>query len=90
MRRPPPRHGGLYSSPRDAGGDITKTGLRAQEREMSDPVQMRRALEVARAYKENGILFVPMPVFSDEECRLRAHEAASRLEEEARKSEEPT
>ena len=54
---------------------------------MSDPVQMRRALEVARAYKENGILFVPMPVFSDKERRLRAHEAASRLEEEARKGE---
>lgn len=55
---------------------------------MADPVQMRRSMETANAYKQNGILFVPMPVFSDEERRLRAHEAASRLEEEARKAEE--
>ncbi|MGK0545390.1 hypothetical protein ACSEE7_07780 [Halomonas cupida] len=54
---------------------------------MTDPVQMRRAMETADAYKRHGILFVPMPVFSDKERRLRAHEAASRLEEEARKAE---
>lgn len=45
----------------------------------ASPVDLRKALEAAHAYAKAGILFVPMPVFTEEEQRTRVQEASDRL-----------
>tara|TARA_R110002012_G_scaffold321621_1_gene550149 strand:- start:2803 stop:2991 length:189 start_codon:yes stop_codon:yes gene_type:complete len=45
----------------------------------ASPVEMRQALETVQAYKAAGILFVAMPVFSEEEKRARVEEAYVRM-----------
>lgn len=45
----------------------------------ASPVEMRQALEAAQAYKAAGILFVAIPVFSEEEKRARVEEAYVRM-----------
>lgn len=45
----------------------------------ASPVEMRQALESVQAYKAAGILFVAMPVFSEEEKRVRVEEAYVRM-----------
>ncbi|PAU73306.1 DUF1382 family protein [Vreelandella alkaliphila] len=54
----------------------------------ASPVELRKALLVAKAYADAGIQFVPMPVFSEEEKSNLIKEADERLEKEAVRLEE--
>ena len=54
----------------------------------ASPVELRKALLVAKAYADVGIQFVPMPVFSEEEKSNLIKEADERLEKEAVRLEE--
>lgn len=46
----------------------------------SKVAQIRRALEVVEAFKRAHILFVPMPVYDDEDHAILSEVAAQRLE----------
>lgn len=46
----------------------------------ANPVDLRRAIEVANAYVKAGILFVPIPVSGIEDFTARANEADEALE----------
>jgi len=48
--------------------------------EKADPVQMRKALEVVQAFKENMILFVPMPVLDEDDKRELYRKVHDRLD----------
>lgn len=45
----------------------------------ASPVDIRKAMDAANTYKQAGILFVPMPVFSEEEMLAKTREGAERL-----------
>lgn len=46
----------------------------------ANPSDMRRALEMAEAMKSAGIMFVPVPVFSDAEAKQKLKEVLDILE----------
>ena len=48
--------------------------------EKADPVQMRKALEVVQAFKENMILFVPVPVLDEDDKRELYRKVHDRLD----------
>lgn len=50
-------------------------------------VDMRKAMDMAYALKDAGILFVPMPVADDTEQAVRFAEAEARLEQMAQEAE---
>ena len=45
----------------------------------ASPSDLRKALQAAKAYTDAGILFVPVPVFSDDEIRQAVQLAAWRI-----------
>lgn len=47
----------------------------------ASPVDLRKALDAAKAYADAGILFVPLPTFSKEEHDQAIQLAAWRLEQ---------
>lgn len=56
----------------------------------ASPIEMRKALDLARLMADYGILFVPMPVSSEEEFNSKASEAfdaLDRMTAEAERSE---
>lgn len=53
----------------------------------ANPVDLRRAIEVANAYVKAGILFVPIPVYGIEDFTARANEADQALERMAIEAE---
>lgn len=46
----------------------------------ASPLDLRKAIEVANIYVKAGILFVPMPVLSEEDHAARVKEADARLD----------
>ncbi|HYQ55340.1 MAG TPA: DUF1382 family protein [Pseudomonas sp.] len=50
----------------------------------ANPVSMRRALEAARTYAEHGILFVPVPVFNEDDQSDLVRQVDERLERMAK------
>jgi hypothetical protein len=44
------------------------------------PVEMRKALEAVNAYKQAGILFVPIPVLDDADHVALIEQASAKLE----------
>lgn len=54
----------------------------------ASPVEMRKALEAADAYKQAGILFVAIPVLDDVDHVLLLEQAAAKLEKIAEMSEQ--
>lgn len=53
----------------------------------ANPVDLRRAIEMANAYVKVGILFVPIPVSGLEDFSARATEADEALERMATEAE---
>lgn len=51
------------------------------------PVDMRKAMDMACALRDAGILFVPIPVANDAEQAARFAEAEAKLEQMAREAE---
>lgn len=49
------------------------------------PVELRTALSVAEAYKDEGVMFVPMPVFTETEKQERIQESYARLRQEEKR-----
>lgn len=47
----------------------------------ASPVDLRKAIEVANAYINAGILFVPMPVLNEADLHILAQQASERLEQ---------
>lgn len=56
----------------------------------ASPVQLRKALESAKAMAMAGIMFVPMPVADEDEKIRRVNEAYDRLGQMAQASEPAT
>lgn len=56
----------------------------------ASPVQLRKALESAKAMVMAGIMFVPMPVADEDEKIRRVNEANDRLGQMAQASEPAT
>lgn len=47
--------------------------------EKATPVQMRKTLELVDLFKRGGILFVPVPVLSEDEYRAQLADVERRL-----------
>jgi phenylacetate-coenzyme A ligase PaaK-like adenylate-forming protein len=49
--------------------------------EKASPAQMRKSLEIVEAFKQSGIMFVPVPVLNETELNAMTFLANSKLEE---------
>jgi hypothetical protein len=53
----------------------------------ASPVEMRKALMAVDVYRKAGVLFVPMPVFDNDQYREAGIEAQRRLDDAVKKAE---
>lgn len=55
----------------------------------ASPVDLRKAIEVANAYTNAGILFVPMPVLNEADHHDLVQQASHRIEQILEETENP-
>jgi hypothetical protein len=83
--------GGYGGCMAERGGELVGAGLMVREWvaaidglviiDLASPVQMRKTLELVDVLKRAGVLFVPVPVLSEDEFRAQLAEVERRLSE---------